>query len=665
MTQISTLEASLQTTQFLSSVENSVDLIIKRLGNKLIVATPLGLGKPNQLLNALYQRAKNDSSIDLTIITALSLSVPTPSSDLEKRFAMPFLKRVYKGYVELDYLQALIKNELPDNVTVKEFYFKAGMFLSNAYAQQHYISSNYTHVARDLVAQGVNLIVQLIADDPVRSPQHYSLSCNSDVTLDIASLLAEQGLREKVLAVGQVHSDLPYMAHDAEVSADFFDIVVKNSEYDTTLFSVPNTSVSLEDHLIGLYASTLIRDGGTLQIGIGAMSDAIVQACILRDADNATYQSSLDALNIKQRYSDLINNYGGIDPFDIGLYGSSEMFVNGFRYLIDSGVVKRKVYDNLELQKKANAGEEIPDSENGIYMHGGFYLGPSDFYQWLRDLSPEQQKAICMTSVLNVNQLDTNHDLFVAQRQHARFMNTGLIATLSGAVVSDGLESGAVLSGVGGQYNFVAMAHQLPCARSVLMIRATRTNHKGVVESNVREKYGHITIPRHLRDIVITEYGIADLRSKTDSEVYKAMLNITDSRFQDELLEIAKKNRKVEVDYQIPKEYKNNTPEKTLERIKDLPRKKVFPLYPFGEEFSDIEEDLILALQELKRLSFDKKQFVIESGKAFFSKGYQSTDSYIKEALQRMGLEKPKGVKEKITANLLVVALETVKTRNQ
>ena len=660
MTQIHNLQTSQAATQFHSSVAKSVDEILKRLGNKLVVATPLGLGKPNQLLNALYQRAKSDSSIDLTIITALSLSVPNPKSDLEKRFATPFLKRVYAGYVELDYLQALIKKELPRNITVKEFFLKPGMFLSNQHAQENYISSNYTHVARDLVAQGVNLIVQLIADDPERSPQHYSLSCNPDVTLDIAHLLTVNNLRDRVLAVGQVHGDLPYMAHDAEVSVDFFDIIIENPEYNTTLFSVPNTTVSLNDHLIGLYASTLIKDAGTLQIGIGAMSDAIVQGCNLRHTDNATYQSALDALNIKNRYSDLIENYGGVEPFETGLYGSSEMFVNGFRYLIDSGVVKRKVYDDLDLQHRSNAGEKISESEDGIYMHGGFYLGPSDFYQWLRDLSPEQQQAICMTSVLNVNQLDTNHELFVAQRQHARFMNTGLMATLNGAVVSDGLESGAVLSGVGGQYNFVAMAHQLSCARSVLMIRATRTNGVGVVESNVRENYGHITIPRHLRDIVITEYGIADLRSKTDSEVYKEMLNITDSRFQDELLAQAKKNRKIAKDYQIPPGYRENTPEKVLERIKALPRKKVFPLYPFGEEFTDIEEDLILALKELKNLSLDKSKFRRASIKAIFSKAFKSSDAHVQEALQRMGLDKPKGVKEKITANLLVGALKKV-----
>ena len=66
-----------------------------------------------------------------------------------------------------------------------------------------------------------------------------------------------------------------------------------------------------------------------------------------------------------------------------------------------------------------------------------------------------------MTSVLRTNQLLLDYHLYCAQRQKARFINTGMIATLSGAVASDALEDGTVISGVGGQYNFVAMAHEL------------------------------------------------------------------------------------------------------------------------------------------------------------------------------------------------------------
>lgn len=49
-----------------------------------------------------------------------------------------------------------------------------------------------------------------------------------------------------------------------------------------------------------------------------------------------------------------------------------------------------------------------------------------------------------------------------------------MMTTLLGDAISDGLDDGNIVSGVGGQYNFVAQAHQLPTARSVLMLRSWR-----------------------------------------------------------------------------------------------------------------------------------------------------------------------------------------------
>src|SRR5260221_6025402 len=93
-----------------------------------------------------------------------------------------------------------------------------------------------------------------------------------------------------------------------------------------------------------------------------------------------------------------------------------------------------------------------------------------------------------------------------------------MMVTLSGAAVSDGLADGRVVSGVGGQYNFVAMAHELERARSILLLRSTR-EAGGRVESNIVFNYGHVTIPRHPRDIVVTQHGVADLPGRTDAEV--------------------------------------------------------------------------------------------------------------------------------------------------
>jgi len=172
---------------------------------------------------------------------------------------------------------------------------------------------------------------------------------------------------------------------------------------------------------------------------------------------------------------------------------------------------------------------------NGRYLRGAFYLGSKVFYDWLRNLDGDAFEGLSMTRVADINQLYGGHEARDrVQRRDARFFNTCMMATARGAAVSDALESGQVVSGVGGQYNFVAMAHELEGGRSVLMLRSTRT-HKGALESNVLWNYGHTTIPRHLRDIYVTEYGIADLRGKSDEDCVIAMLALADARFQDRL----------------------------------------------------------------------------------------------------------------------------------
>lgn len=75
-----------RTTIYHSNVERTVDAIIERLGKDIRVGMPLGLGKPNQLINALYSRARADESLQLTILTALSLEKPGWKSDIERRF---------------------------------------------------------------------------------------------------------------------------------------------------------------------------------------------------------------------------------------------------------------------------------------------------------------------------------------------------------------------------------------------------------------------------------------------------------------------------------------------------------------------------------------------------------------------------------------------------
>lgn len=631
------------------SIERAVDDVLARLPSHIHLGLPLGLGKANRFVNALYQRIRQLPERRLTIYTALSLGRPPLGEGLQRQFLEPFIERVFGDYIELDYLADLHRNSLPDNIHVEQFFMQPGSLLNSPSAQQDYVSSNYSHAARDINANGLNLVAQLIARDP-QDAHRLSLSCNPDITLDLLPMIAKRrAAGETILMLGHVHSDLPFMPGDAEMTADDFDLLIEEDER-TTLFSTPNMPVSLQDHFIGLHASTLVRDGGTLQIGIGAMGDALVAALLARQADNAGYRALLDDLDISP-WHPLIEAEGGIVPFAQGLYGCSEMFVHGLMVLVDAGIVRRKVYPDAERQALANAGM-LDESlhTDGVCVHGGFILGPASFYQRLREVPHSKRSEFNMTAISFINELYGQEALKRLQRRNGRFVNSAFTMTLLGAGVADQLQDGRVLSGVGGQYNFVAQAHALHDARSVIILRSWRESG-GEVSSNIVWEYGHCTIPRHLRDIVITEYGIADLRGKTDRKVIEALLNITDSRFQTALIEQAQHIGKLPKDFCLDPRFANNSPERLHAIATRHPH--LFPEYPLGCDFSAQEQDLLRALNWLK--SKFKLTQIYELGKATLD---APAPHAFPEHLARMQLAKPTGLREELYQRLLLAGLQ-------
>jgi acyl-CoA hydrolase len=632
------------------SIEQAVDHVLAELPAHVHMGMPLGLGKPNRFANALYARIKSLPDRQLTVYTALCLGRPDGGDGLQKRFLEPFLERVFDDYPELDFLADLRRDELPPNVHVQQFFMQPGSLLGSNEAQQDYVSSNYSHAARDINANGLNLVAQLIARDPQR-PDHLSLSCNPDITLDLLPMLEKRrAAGERILMLGHVHADLPYMPGDAEIGIDTFDLLIEHEER-STLFSTPNMPVGIQDHFIGLYASMLVRDGGTLQIGIGSMGDALTAALLARQADNDTYRACLAELDGISTWKPLIEAEGGVMPFATGLYGCSEMLVNGLLVLLDAGIIRRKVYADIELQQMANDG--VLDESvygDGVLIHGGFFLGPRSFYDRLREFAPTQIAQINMTAISYINELYGNETLKRLQRRDARFINSCFTVTLLGAAVSDQLADGRVVSGVGGQYNFVAQGHALEGARSVLILRSWRESG-GEVSSNIVWDYAHTTIPRHLRDIVITEYGIADLRGKTDAAVIEALLNVSDSRFQPGLIDQAQKAGKLPKDFRLDPLFSQNTPD----RLKDIRSQfpSLFIEYPLGSDFTAEERDLLRALNWLK--SKFKLTEIIELGKATL----EAPDAgAFPLHLQRMGLDQPQGLREELYQRLLLAGLQ-------
>src|SRR5690606_32165220 len=275
--------------------ERALDAMLQHLQGPLQVGAPLGIGKPHRLLNALYTRIEADPSRPMTLYTALSLDPPRPGDGLEGRFIAPFVERHFgEDFPRLRYVDAMRRDALPAHIRIEEFYLQSGAMLGSAQAQRRSASRNCTRVARALAERGVSCLVQKVAanEDGTR----LSLSSNTDLTFDAIDALVAAG-KPRPLLVAEIDPHLPWLGGDAAVDAGWFDIVIAPPPPYPKLFALPRQPVGDAEHAIGLYVSALVRDGGTLQIGIGALADALCHALALRHTDNKTYRRALDALD--------------------------------------------------------------------------------------------------------------------------------------------------------------------------------------------------------------------------------------------------------------------------------------------------------------------------------------------------------------------------------
>jgi acyl-CoA hydrolase len=641
-------------TDSLEDLDAAAALILQRIPGPLRIGAPLGIGKPHRLLNALYDRVAADPARPMQLYTALSLNPPAPGGGLEGRFVRPFVQRHFgDDFPKLKYVQALQRDALPAHIQVEEFYMQSGALLHSAQAQRNYTSLNYTHAADAVAQRAPNLIVQKVAREP--DGTRLSFSCNNDITQDTLDAVRRRGLPRPLL-VAEVDPQLPWIGGSAAVEASFFDVVVTPPGPYPRLFGLPRQPVADADYAIGLYASALVRDGGTLQIGIGTLADALCHALVLRHTDNARYRQVLAALDPALEAHPAVQECGGLAPFSIGLFGCSEMLNEGFRQLVQCGVIKRKVLDDAELMQRvadgsADAGDQARLQRDGEYLQGAFYLGSPEFYAWLREMTPEARAGIGMHRISAINQLYGDERLRRLQRREARFFNSCMMATALGAAVSDALDDGRVVSGVGGQYNFVAMAHALDDARSVLMFRATR-GEAPALHSNLHWNYGHTTIPRHLRDLYLNEYGIADLRGMTDEDCVVAMTGIADAAFQPALLQQAKRARKLAADFVAPAPWQRNRAERVRAALAPFRTDGTLPDYPLGSDFSEVEQRLLRALAWLKRHTAGTGSKLVTVARALLSR--QAGDP---ACLQRMALDAPHGIGERLEARFLAYAL--------
>jgi acyl-CoA hydrolase len=259
-----------------------------------------------------------------------------------------------------------------------------------------------------------------------------------------------------------------------EISVDDIDVIVVSDEHPTVLASEVVTD---QDLAIASFAATYVRDGTTLQTGIGAVPNLVAQALARGD--------------------------GG----DYGVH--SEMFTDGLYELFTAGKISNS-------RKPIHPGVSVTT----------FALGSQEMYDFL-DANPK----VGFAPVSYVN------DPSVIARNHKMVsINSALEVDLQGQIVADTIGA-RQYSGVGGNQDFVegtslSLEHtSLICLQSAAVVG-------GQLKSRIisdMTPLSVVTTPRHLTGVIVTEYGTADLRGRSVKERAQLLIGIAHPQFRDEL----------------------------------------------------------------------------------------------------------------------------------
>lgn len=265
--------------------------------------------------------------------------------------------------------------------------------------------------------------------------------------------------------------------HRHALHVDEIDVLVASDEAPIALPGA-DAAPSDVDRAIARHAVTFIPPGATLQTGIGSIPNQI--ATLLADGDGGEY----------------------------GLH--SEMFTDGCMKLHRAG-------------KVTNTGKGQYD---GVSVTT-FAFGSAELYSWL-DGNPDV--AFLPVEIVNApNVIGANNDMIS--------INGALAIDVHGQVVADTI-GGNQFSGIGGAEDFVAGAGLELSDRSLICLPSTYEKD-GVLRSRIVPCFDAgavITTPRHHVDVVVTEYGAAELEGRTVRERAEALAAIAHPQFRDELL---------------------------------------------------------------------------------------------------------------------------------
>jgi 4-hydroxybutyrate CoA-transferase len=166
------------------------------------------------------------------------------------------------------------------------------------------------------------------------------------------------------------------------------------------------------------------------------------------------------------------------------------------------------------------------------HIVGTFAAGTDKLYDWL-DRNPE-------VALLPIRQVNDPH--VIGLNDHMKSINSALLIDLNGQVASDAVGYQQI-SGIGGQLEFVMGSQRSKGGRSILC-RAAASRVKGKLVSNIVASLPPgtpVTVPRQLADVIVTEYGAAEIKELNAVDRVRALVGIAHPAFRGKLMASARR----------------------------------------------------------------------------------------------------------------------------
>lgn len=425
--------------QKLCNADKAAELI--KNGDK--VAIPVAAGQPPAILQALAERAKANEIRDVRFYYLLCTSIAGNTI---------FDKEVIDKLIPMSYFHNSVER------AIDKFNHSTGLPMVD------FIPCHFSQVPRSMVEHvGVDTLVATVS--PMDAEGNFSLATNADYSLAVA-------LKEGSRVILEVNSHMPYVKGNCLIPLSKVSAIVENDLPLPQLPPAPRTDV---DDAIGKIIAGLVKDGDCIQMGIGALPDAV---CVgLKNHKNLGVQT--------------------------------EMMTSGLAQLMRDGVINNS-------QKTLNKGKSV-------YT---FALGDQKLYDFL-DNNP----------TVEAHPVDyTNNPFVISQNDNVVSVNATMQIDLTGACNSEFM-NGRQFSGTGGQLDFVRGAYASKGGRSIIACHSTAAN--GTVSRITPRLTGPTTTPRNETHIVVTEYGWVDLKGKSISERMQALISIAHPKFREELTKAA------------------------------------------------------------------------------------------------------------------------------